>query len=188
MEYNPRAVFEKLFGDSGSTERGAREARMRQHKSMLDSVTREARRPEARPRPAGSGEGRRVHRVGARRRAAHPAGRGAGRGRAAGAGSAAGRAAGLRGSPGADARPADAGVPVRPDARHHVHAQQGAERAAVSADRRARGAPSAVAPQQRSRSWSRRCRRSTAITRSCSRSISPSCARRPTATARCSTT
>ena len=39
MEHNPRAVFEKLFGDSGSTERGAREARMRQHKSILDSVT-----------------------------------------------------------------------------------------------------------------------------------------------------
>ena len=38
MEYNPRAVFEKLFGDSGSTERGAREARLRQHKSMLVSV------------------------------------------------------------------------------------------------------------------------------------------------------
>jgi len=39
MEWNPRAVFEKLFGDSGSTERGAREARLRQHKSILDSVT-----------------------------------------------------------------------------------------------------------------------------------------------------
>ena len=38
MEYNPRAVFEKLFGDSGSTERSARGARLRQHKSMLDSV------------------------------------------------------------------------------------------------------------------------------------------------------
>jgi hypothetical protein len=38
MEYNPRAVFERLFGDSGSTERGAREARMRQHRSILDSV------------------------------------------------------------------------------------------------------------------------------------------------------
>jgi len=37
-EWNPRAVFEKLFGDSGSTERRARAARMRQHKSMLDSV------------------------------------------------------------------------------------------------------------------------------------------------------
>ena len=39
MEWNPRAVFERLFGDSGSTERGAREARLRQHKSILDSVT-----------------------------------------------------------------------------------------------------------------------------------------------------
>ena len=39
MEWNPRAVFESLFGDSGSTERSAREARLRQHKSLLDSVT-----------------------------------------------------------------------------------------------------------------------------------------------------
>ena len=39
MEHNPRAVFERLFGDSGSTERTARESRMRQHKSILDSVT-----------------------------------------------------------------------------------------------------------------------------------------------------
>jgi hypothetical protein len=39
MEYNPRAVFERLFGDTGKTEWSAREARMRQHKSILDSVT-----------------------------------------------------------------------------------------------------------------------------------------------------
>src|SRR5215467_9554101 len=39
MEYNPRAVFERLFGDSGKTDWKAREARMRQHKSILDSVT-----------------------------------------------------------------------------------------------------------------------------------------------------
>ncbi len=39
MEYNPRAVFERLFGDSGSTERAAREERLRQQKSILDSVT-----------------------------------------------------------------------------------------------------------------------------------------------------
>src|SRR5437588_7771200 len=38
MEWNPRAVFERLFGDSGSTDRNAREARLRQHKSILDSV------------------------------------------------------------------------------------------------------------------------------------------------------
>ena len=39
VEYNPRAGFEKLFGDSGSTERSAREGRLRQHKSILDSVS-----------------------------------------------------------------------------------------------------------------------------------------------------
>jgi Protein of unknown function (DUF1552) len=39
MEWNPRAVFERLFGDSGSTDRAARETRLRQHKSILDSVT-----------------------------------------------------------------------------------------------------------------------------------------------------
>src|SRR6202795_1530678 len=39
MEWNTRAVFEKLFGDSDSTERTAREARLQQGKSILDSVT-----------------------------------------------------------------------------------------------------------------------------------------------------
>jgi len=39
MEWNPRAVFEKLFGDSGSTDRASREARLRQQKSILDSVS-----------------------------------------------------------------------------------------------------------------------------------------------------
>jgi hypothetical protein len=38
MEWNPRAVFEKLFGDTGTTDRNAREQRLRQHKSILDSV------------------------------------------------------------------------------------------------------------------------------------------------------
>ena len=38
MESNPRAVFERLFGDSGSTERTIREQRLRQQRSILDSV------------------------------------------------------------------------------------------------------------------------------------------------------
>lgn len=38
MEWNPRAVFEKLFGDSGTTDQAARQARLRQHRSILDSV------------------------------------------------------------------------------------------------------------------------------------------------------
>ena len=39
MEHNPRAVFERLFGDTGTSDRAAREARLRQSKSILDSVT-----------------------------------------------------------------------------------------------------------------------------------------------------
>jgi hypothetical protein len=38
MDWNPRTVFEKLFGDSGSTDEKARAARLAQHKSILDSV------------------------------------------------------------------------------------------------------------------------------------------------------
>jgi hypothetical protein len=40
-EHNPRAVFERLFGDSGSTEQKARQKRLQQHKSIIDSVTSE---------------------------------------------------------------------------------------------------------------------------------------------------
>jgi hypothetical protein len=39
MEWNPRALFEKLFGDSDSTDLKTREARLQQHKSILDSVS-----------------------------------------------------------------------------------------------------------------------------------------------------
>src|SRR5215510_5303364 len=39
MEWNPRSVFERLFGDSGTTDPNLREARLQQHKSILDSVT-----------------------------------------------------------------------------------------------------------------------------------------------------
>ncbi|HXP83670.1 MAG TPA: DUF1552 domain-containing protein [Bryobacteraceae bacterium] len=38
MDWNPRTVFEKLFGDSGTTDRAARERRLHQHESILDSV------------------------------------------------------------------------------------------------------------------------------------------------------
>ncbi len=39
MENNPRVVFERLFGDSGSTDPAARLARIREDRSILDSVT-----------------------------------------------------------------------------------------------------------------------------------------------------
>ena len=41
-ENNPRVVFERLFGDSGSTDPQARRARIRQDKSVLDSIIAEA--------------------------------------------------------------------------------------------------------------------------------------------------
>ena len=41
MQHNPRAVFERLFGDAGSTDARARLARIRQQRSVLDSVRQE---------------------------------------------------------------------------------------------------------------------------------------------------
>ena len=41
MQHNPRAVFERLFGDAGSTDARARLARIRQQRSVLDSVREE---------------------------------------------------------------------------------------------------------------------------------------------------
>src|SRR5438477_426569 len=39
MEYNPRLAFERLFGDSETTDSAARAARSRKNRSMLDSLT-----------------------------------------------------------------------------------------------------------------------------------------------------
>jgi hypothetical protein len=47
MENNPRAVFERLFGDSGSTDSRARSARVRTQRSLLDSVTQKVARLES---------------------------------------------------------------------------------------------------------------------------------------------
>ena len=44
METDPRAVFERLFGDGDSTSARARLARLRQDQSILDGVTRDATR------------------------------------------------------------------------------------------------------------------------------------------------
>ena len=59
----------RLFGDSGSTGRAAREARLRQQKSLLDSVNAKLANLRAGARRAGSGEGRAVHRSRSRHRA-----------------------------------------------------------------------------------------------------------------------
>ena len=39
MEHNPRAVFERLFGDTGTTDPAIRLTRLRKDRSLLDSVT-----------------------------------------------------------------------------------------------------------------------------------------------------
>jgi len=39
MEYNPRVVFERLFGDGGTTDPSARQARLKKDRNILDSVT-----------------------------------------------------------------------------------------------------------------------------------------------------
>ena len=39
MEWNPRVIFERLFGDSGSTDVHVRAARLAQQKSILDAVS-----------------------------------------------------------------------------------------------------------------------------------------------------
>jgi len=44
MEHQPRAVFERLFGDSDTTDPAERLARMRRDRSILDSVTRDVTR------------------------------------------------------------------------------------------------------------------------------------------------
>ena len=44
MEHNPRVVFERLFGDGGTTDPAARLARIRLDRSLLDSVVEEAAR------------------------------------------------------------------------------------------------------------------------------------------------
>jgi len=44
MEYQPRAVFERLFGDSDSTDRAEILARIRRDRSILDAVTRDVTR------------------------------------------------------------------------------------------------------------------------------------------------
>ena len=47
IENDPRAVFERLFGTSGSTDRGARLARIEQDRSILDFVSEQLGEPPA---------------------------------------------------------------------------------------------------------------------------------------------
>ena len=90
MENNPRAVFERLFGDGAAPirRRGAPHRGRPQHPRLGHRAD---RRSEPAARAARPRQARRVPRGGPRHRAAHPEGRGAERPRAAGHGRSAGR-------------------------------------------------------------------------------------------------
>ena len=97
MEHDPRAVFERLFGDSGSTDRAERLSRLdgqSQHPGFGD---RQAGATAARSGRARPGEADAVRRCDSRRRAPYSACRGTERARAAGRGAAGRRARQLRG-------------------------------------------------------------------------------------------
>ena len=77
MENDPRAVFERLFGDGDSTDPAARLAPHRGRPQHPRLGHRADRRSAAAARAARPRQARRVPRGGPRRRAAHPEGRGA---------------------------------------------------------------------------------------------------------------
>ena len=137
MENDPRAVFERLFGD-GDLDPAARQAASQADRSILDSVTEPDRRSEpahraARPRQAAEylealrDVERRIQKAEEQNSRELPIT----------LDQPAGIPAVVRRPRQADVRPAGARVSDRPDARHHVHDRPRAERPVVSADRRA---------------------------------------------------
>ena len=108
---NPRVVFERLFGDSGSTDPKARRARIAQDKSVLDSVIEEVATSAGVAWPERSGQARRISGRDPRRGAAHPDGRGAERPRAADRRTSGRHSGNVRRARQADVRPAGARVP-----------------------------------------------------------------------------
>ena len=147
------------------TDPKVRLARMRQQRSVLDSVTRGGRASAGRAAGVPIAAKLTEYLVGdSRRRAAHPARRSAGRPAAAARRSSRRHSRRLGRAHEADDRSPGAGVSVRSDARHHVHGRPRAQRHDVSADWRARRASPDFALRGRSRRRSRRSRRSTPIT------------------------
>ena len=75
MEHNPRAVFERLFGDSGSTDPAVRRARMRGRWQYSRFSHPESLPPAARSRARRPRQADRIFRGHSRHRAANPEGR-----------------------------------------------------------------------------------------------------------------
>ena len=124
----------------------------------------------------------------ARHRAADPEGRGAERDGAAGRGAAGRHSADFEEHTQLMFDLQVLAYQCRPDARHHVHDRAASSAAAPirrsASPRRTTRSRTIRTTRRRSRSWPR----STPITRRCSPTISRSCGRPPTATARCSIT
>ena len=191
MENNPRAVFERLFGDSGSTDPAARLARIadgpqhprlgdRQGRATCSARLGAARPRQARPstsrRSATSSGGSRRPRSRARRElpvVEQPAG----------------VPATLRGARQADVRPAGARLPDRPDPRHHVHDRPRDQRPHLS---RRSACPMRTTRCRITRTIREKLAKLTKINTYHIDAVRllprASCARRPTATARCSIT
>ena len=184
-EHDPRVVFERMFGETGSTDVAARLAGLRRHRSILDSVTEAVVDLGRRFRAGRSAEDRRVSRLpfatsNARiQKAEERARRRAGR-RAAGR-----HSPRIRRESAADVRPAGAGVSGRRHPRHHLHDGPRVQRPRLP---RRSAWPRRIIRCRTIRTIRRRSRcspRSTPITSRCSRRTWRSCDRRPTATVRC---
>ena len=145
-ENNPRVVFERLFGDGGTAERRAAQAR-RNH-SILDSVLDDLNRLQ---RQLGPGDRTVVgdyvdavreveRRISGRRRAQ--------RRRTPDARAADWRPRTLRRAREADVRAAVAGLPRRHHARRHLHARTRVELPHLSGDRRHRRSPRPLASRR----------------------------------------
>ena len=187
MERNPRAVFERLFGDGDSTADRLREMEM--DRSLLDSVTQEIGRLHTN---LGAQDKRRVdeyleaiRETERRIRKTEQYNRATG---VPGAGPAHRRAGGLRDARRADDRPAGAGLPGRSHARRHVRLRPRGQLPDLPGHRHQRSAPRPVAPPERRREARQAGQGQRAPRRDVRVVPGEAAGRRRTATARCSTT
>ena len=187
-ENNPRVVFERLFGSSDSTDARVRASRLRQDRSILDSVTVASEAASADAGSVGQHEAERLSGVTPGHRAPNPEGRGAEHEAGPRRGAAGRCARRVRAARAAALRPAGAGLSVRSDEGDHVHVRPRADRPSVSSDRDSRTASSTDAPSERRREDGEVHRDSAVSRRAVRRRIWRSCRRPRTATARCSIT
>ena len=183
QEGNPRAVFQKLFGQGDTDkERAAILARNRQHPRSRQGTGRAAAGQPRRPRPR---RRQRLPRLGPRDRAARADGVAAGHRRAGDSGRAGRHAERHHRALQADVRSDGAGVPGGHHARHHVLDGSRSEHADLHQPRHRRSVPSAVASRQQSAEAGQAGADPDATTPRCSRSSSSGWRRRRRPTARC---